>query len=304
MKPIINIKADKLSVYDFFKAKNILPMLVSSVKKYGIIEPITVIKDNSGNFTVIDGISRFYCASQCGLSELPIYVLCDMTEKDIISNFIKTEIIIKISQERLNNADRILAILLYKELGMLINNRNFFENDLNIPAGVIDFLLLKDDNVQTIIHYAIKRNIPMKILAEIAESNEYVIQYISKISGIINPKQNLMRQIVSLVNDLVYAEIPLPIIDEDKTYDELSIIDELHKLRYPDFKLKENHSKEIAQKVDDIGASISFPPYFEGGFAEIKIKITGKSNLDKLKKIISSLDDKLICEVRNFLKSD
>ena len=112
-----------------------------------------------------------------------------------------------------------------------------------------------------------------------------------------------MRWIVLLVNDLVYAGTTLPVLDENREYDELSILDELHRLRYPDFHNKENYAKIISRKVDELGASISFPPYFEGGYAEIKIKLTGKSNINKVDKVINSLNDPLLNEIIDFLKS-
>ena len=56
--------------------------LVSSVKQFGIMEPVSVIKDN-GNFLLVSGHRRKHAAMLAGLEKMPVIVLEDMTEDEM-----------------------------------------------------------------------------------------------------------------------------------------------------------------------------------------------------------------------------
>lgn len=58
--------------------------LVESIKKYGVLEPITTVLDPaSGKLKVVMGNRRYYAAGDAGIDTLPVYVLSDLPEDEL-----------------------------------------------------------------------------------------------------------------------------------------------------------------------------------------------------------------------------
>lgn len=77
-------------------SKEALEELAASIKELGIIQPITVRKNKSGNFTIISGERRFRAAKIAGLEKMPAYVrLADdqaMLEMALVENIQREEL--------------------------------------------------------------------------------------------------------------------------------------------------------------------------------------------------------------------
>lgn len=80
--PIEKIKANKDQPRKIFKDKDIIE-LSASIKENGVIQPITVSEDGSGNFIIIAGERRFRASKLAGLESVPALIK-KATKKDTL----------------------------------------------------------------------------------------------------------------------------------------------------------------------------------------------------------------------------
>ncbi len=87
--PVDKIKANPFQPRTQFD-QTALDELTSSIKELGIIQPITVKKENDGTFTVISGERRLRAARKAGLKKIPAYVRLandrEMLEMALVEN--------------------------------------------------------------------------------------------------------------------------------------------------------------------------------------------------------------------------
>lgn len=68
---VVEIDVEKCQISKFQRQPIEDPDLLSSIKDKGILEPITVIQEADGNYTIIDGGSRLSIAKKIGMTTIP-----------------------------------------------------------------------------------------------------------------------------------------------------------------------------------------------------------------------------------------
>ena len=81
--PIDQLRPNPMQPRTEFSAED-LAELASSIEAQGLIQPIVVTGDPSGQFTIVAGERRWRAAKQAGLAEVPVSVRTVATEQDLL----------------------------------------------------------------------------------------------------------------------------------------------------------------------------------------------------------------------------
>ena len=127
-KDIVNIDIKKIyanphqprKVFDGEK----IEILSNSIKNYGVLQPIVVKPDDSGNYMIIAGERRYRASTKANLKEMPA-VIKDIPMKDLM----EIALIENLQREDLNSIEEALA---YKSL---INHYNVTQEEISEAVG-------------------------------------------------------------------------------------------------------------------------------------------------------------------------
>ena len=128
-----------------------LQELAESIKTLGLIQPVTVRKNEAGNYTIISGERRYRAAKLAGLGKLPVYVReaddTAMLEMALVENIQRQDLNameIAISLQRLTEECRITQESLADRVGKKRSTVSNYIRLLKLPAEI---------------QYALKRNL-------------------------------------------------------------------------------------------------------------------------------------------------
>ncbi|MBP7901316.1 MAG: ParB N-terminal domain-containing protein [Spirochaetes bacterium] len=251
-------------VYDeeFKISKQYNPDLALSIKRNGLANPLILIETDS-SFRILSGHNRFKA-----LCENSADKICAVKSDDISGDFRK-EIIKKNYSGLLSFYGKIKACkyfntdaALMNELGISSSRRS--SNDISLPDALLNYLNEKDA--------------PLKILDELTLMNIDIIQLYETFIKDKGFKFALFRESLSLVSDIIKINSREAIAEIfQKASDDSSLIQELKKLRYPLLSSMFEKSAFISERFKNAGLNLTFPQNFDGGFADISIRIKKKT---------------------------
>ncbi|HSG31238.1 MAG TPA: ParB N-terminal domain-containing protein [Thermodesulfobacteriota bacterium] len=271
---------------------NISNELFNSIKSIGIINPPIIVKSDN-KYIVLTGFKRFSVCKELGLKT----VLCKVIDENEIS-FDKC---IKIIYE--DNRDRFTDI----EIGQLCKKYIYHGNDVKKFLELIGyptsekniqrFTYLSNLNERILEYYIEERLNPEQcfLLSQINTENALLI--LNKVLLPFRFNTNETREFLTELNDIsIRDDISIAHIIENtlKSQEKINKNDIrlcIKKLRSPKLiEVEKEYHKIIKSLKLPKSVQISYSPYFESNYIEVKAKIDGKDKLNELKTFIGNED--------------
>ncbi len=292
----IDVNFRKYKISRNFYSEN----LNNSIKKYGVINPVYLIKNISG-YSPVFGHNRIECAKNSGLKTVPAYIDNFIDEKYFIN-----QSVVKIFNNEIGPAGKIkfLKILIddLKYQSMIIEN---FCNDFSIPS-----YFLKNENIEKFMSlpaelqdYIDLRDVQFKIIEKVIKLDIRITAVFALWAAKTGMKLNLFKSIADMLFDIQKTGINEDVLNkitpenfEDRNTAESLIHDRIFSLRYPQYSEMMKKSDAVKNSMSGNKISLEIPKYFEGGLFYIKIPVDKKggysgfkNKLDLIKK--NDIDD-------------
>ncbi len=238
-----------------------------SIKRNGLANPVILIENpsssSSSSFRILSGHNRFKAFCENSNSKIPA-----LKTDNVLDDFRK-EIIMKNYSGSISFSGKMKACKYFHADTSLMN-------ELGIPASRRS---PKDINIpQLILNYLNEKDAPLKVLDELSLLDSDIVSAYEVFIDEKGFKFALFRESVSLVSDV------LKISGKDKllplfynSSDDNCLIKELKSLRYPLMSLFFDKSASLSERFRNAGLNLTFPQNFDGGFADISIRIKKKT---------------------------
>lgn len=273
--------------------KQISPELVNSIKDIGIINPPIVIK-NDKEYLILTGFKRISISEELGLNT----VFCRVVSKNEIS----FDQCIKIIYE--DNKDRYTDI----EIGELCRKHIDNGNDVKQFLKLIDYPTTEKNiqrftylsNIDSRIrnYYLDEKLNPEQCFFLSQIDTEDALLLLNKVIIPLRFNTNETREFLSELKDIyIRDDKPISQIVENviNTQEEITkngIRLQIKKLRSPRLVEVEKEYNEIVKSLKlPKGVLISYSPYFENNYIEVKARIDSENKLNELKILIENEDN-------------
>ena len=273
--------------------KQISPELVNSIKDIGIINPPIVIK-NDKEYLILTGFKRISISEELGLNT----VFCRVVSKNEIS----FDQCIKIIYE--DNKDRYTDI----EIGELCRKHIDNGNDVKQFLKLIDYPTTEKNiqrftylsNIDSRIrnYYLDEKLNPEQCFFLSQIDTEDALLLLNKVIVPFRFNTNETREFLSELKDIyIRDDKPISQIVENviNTQEEITkngIRLQIKKLRSPRLVEVEKEYNEIVKSLKlPKGVLISYSPYFENNYIEVKARIDSENKLNELRILIENEDN-------------
>jgi hypothetical protein len=273
--------------------KQISPELVNSIKDIGIINPPIVIK-NDKEYLILTGFKRISISEELGLNT----VFCRVVSKNEIS----FDQCIKIIYE--DNKDRYTDI----EIGELCRKHIDNGNDVKQFLKLIDYPTTEKNiqrftylsNIDSRIrnYYLDEKLNPEQCFFLSQIDTEDALLLLNKVIVPFRFNTNETREFLSELKDIYIrddkpiSQIVESVINTQEDITKNSIRLKIKKLRSPRLVEVEKEYNEIVKSLKlPKGVLISYSPYFENNYIEVKTRIDSENKLNELKILFENEDN-------------
>ncbi len=273
--------------------KQISPELVNSIKDIGIINPPIVIK-NDKEYLILTGFKRISISEELGLNT----VFCRVVSKNEIS----FDQCIKIIYE--DNKDRYTDI----EIGELCRKHIDNGNDVKQFLKLIDYPTTEKNiqrftylsNIDSRIrnYYLDEKLNPEQCFFLSQIDTEDALLLLNKVIVPFRFNTNETREFLSELKDIYIrddkpiSQIVESVINTQEDITKNSIRLKIKKLRNPRLVEVEKEYNEIVKSLKlPKGVLISYSPYFENNYIDVKTRIDSENKLNELKILIENEDN-------------
>lgn len=237
-------------------------LLSLSIKRSGLASPLILIETGS-SFRILSGHNRFKAMRDASILKFPAVKtesLFDDFRKEIIkknySGFLSFSGKLKTCKYFHFDSD------LMNELGIPASRRT--ADDIIFPASIINYFNEKDA--------------PLKILDEMLTLDCGIISAYEEFITSKGFKFALFRESVALVSDILKLTGKDEVISVfENASDDNILIQELKRIRYPLMSSLFEKSVSLSERFRNAGLNLTFPQNFDGGFADISIRIKKKT---------------------------
>ena len=233
-----------------------------SIKRNGLANPVILIETPS-SFRILSGHNRYKAMCENYDSKIPA-----LKTDNVLDDFRK-EILMK-------NYSGSLSFLGKMKACKYFHSDTSLMNELGIPASRRS---PKEINIpQLILNYLNEKDAPLKILDELSLLDSDIISAYESFLDKKGFKFALFRESVSLVSDVMKIsgiDKLLPLFDNSS--DDNCLIQDLKSLRYPLMSSLLDKSFSLSERFRNAGLNLTFPQNFDGGFADISIRIKKKT---------------------------
>ncbi len=273
--------------------KQISPELVNSIKDIGIINPPIVI-NNDKEYLILTGFKRISISEELGLNT----VFCRVVSKNEIS----FDQCIKIIYE--DNKDRYTDI----EIGELCRKHIDNGNDVKQFLKLIDYPTTEKNiqrftylsNIDSRIrnYYLDEKLNPEQCFFLSQIDTEDALLLLNKVIVPFRFNTNETREFLSELKDIYIrddkpiSQIVESVINTQEDITKNSIRLKIKKLRSPRLVEVEKEYNEIVKSLKlPKGVLISYSPYFENNYIEVKTRIDSENKLNELKILFENEDN-------------
>lgn len=233
-----------------------------SIKRSGLANPLILI-ENGSSFRILSGHNRFMAMRDASIAKFIAVKTVSIHEE------FRKEIIKKNYSGLLSFSGKLKACKyfysdtdLMNELGIPASRRT--ANDILIPDSILDYFNEKDA--------------PLKILDEMLMLDYDIISAYESFITAKGFKFALFRESVAIVSDILKLTGKEDIISVfDNASDDIILIQDLKRIRYPLMSSLLEKSASLSERFRNAGMNLTFPQNFDGGFADISIRIKKKT---------------------------
>lgn len=238
------------------------PLLSLSIKRSGLASPLILIETGS-SFRILSGHNRFKAMRDASIMKFTAVKTAKIDED------FRYEIIKKNYSGLLSFFGKLKACKyfysdtdLMNELGIPASRRT--ANDILIPVSILDYFNEKDA--------------PLKILDEMLMLDREIISAYESFITAKSFKFALFRESIAIVSDILKLTGKEDIISVfENAADDNILIQELKRIRYPLMSSLLEKSASLTERFRNAGMNLTFPQNFDGGFADISIRIKKKT---------------------------
>ena len=297
----IDINFRKFKISRNFYSEN----LNNSIKKYGVINPVYLLKNSSG-YSPVSGHNRIECAKNSGLKTVPAYA-----DSLIDENYFVNQSIIKIFNNEIGPAGKIkFQKILIDDLKFQSLKIETFCNDFSIPS-----YFLKNDIIAKfmslppeLLDYFDQRDVQFKIIEKVLNLDVKITAILAMWADKTGMKLNLFKSITDMLFDIQKTGINDDVLNkitpenfEDRNTAESLIHDRIFSLRYPQYSEMMKRSDAVKNSMSGNKISLEIPKYFEGGLFYIKIPVDKKTGYDGLKNKLELIKKNDVDEILELL---
>lgn len=273
--------------------------LVSSVQKWGIINPIHIYKSNSAEF-VLDGWQRLEFLRQ-NKSSHPVGVMVhdghQLSESDAFLVFIE----LNVAQAEFNLIEKAMIAKKAQDLFLGKSWPKILVSALEIPfqPNVLkDYrsLLKLPHFIQK---YLVNNNLPLHVAVKFLNFNLEDVERLAHQLFVYPLNQNKLSEVLDLLQDLsrkesrpanqIFAEILAQISGSGLSHQKEKIIREaLKKRRNPRFEAQLESFLQKTQTMPlNTQTSVVPAPYFEDDYVEVKSRIYNQNDIQNLIQVLT-----------------
>ena len=273
--------------------KQISPELVNSIKDIGIINPPIVIK-NDKEYLILTGFKRISISEELGLNT----VFCRVVSKNEIS----FDQCIKIIYE--DNKDRYTDIEICELCRKHIDNGNDVKQFLKLivyhttEKNIQRFTYLSNIDSRIRNYYLDEKLNPEQCFFLSQIDTEDALLLLNKVIVPFRFNTNETREFLSELKDIYIrddkpiSQIVESVINTQEDITKNSIRLKIKKLRSPRLVEVEKEYNEIVKSLElPKGVLISYSPYFESNYIEVKTRIDSENKLNELKILFENEDN-------------
>ena len=273
--------------------KQISPELVNSIKDIGIINPPIVI-NNDKEYLILTGFKRISISEELGLNT----VFCRVVSKNEIS----FDQCIKIIYE--DNKDRFTDIEIGQLCRKYIDNGNDVKQFLKLidypttEKNIQRFTYLSNIDSRIRNYYLDEKLNPEQCFFLSQIDTEDALLLLNKVIVPFRFNTNETREFLSELKDIYIrddkpiSQIVESVINTQEDITKNSIRLKIKKLRSPRLVEVEKEYNEIVKSLKlPKGVLISYSPYFENNYIEVKTRIDSENKLNELKILFENEDN-------------
>ncbi len=258
--------------------------LIQSVRINGILVRPVVIKNGEG-VTVVCGHNRVHAARLAGLKTVQV----ETTDDEKLPTVLYRELVRKKHEGTLAP---ISLLLLFGLFGNLQPNA-LVNGTLNLPRYFTDPRKRERVCMNDVFRgYALHRRLSMKTIQAYDSLPDTAQRLADTVIRRFHPRVNIFKEIVQLLEEIErkgHRVVPDSIPLEDET----ALVGYLKTLRYPLYHAIRRRADALQKDIQNSRVTLNFPPYFEGGYADITLRVYAEDNTDSIRRLtagVSSLD--------------
>jgi len=293
------LKEINISDIDIFNPRFLIPYskiaaeLFNSIKDIGIINPPIVIK-NDKEYLILTGFKRISISEELGLNT----VFCRVVSKNEIS----FDQCIKIIYE--DNKDRYTDIEICELCRKHIDNGNDVKQFLKLidypttEKNIQRFTYLSNIDSRIRNYYLDEKLNPEQCFFLSQIDTEDALLLLNKVIVPFRFNTNETREFLSELKDIYIrddkpiSQIVEGVINTQEDITKNSIRLKIKKLRSPRLVEVEKEYNEIVKSLElPKGVLISYSPYFENNYIEVKTRIDSENKLNELKILFENEDN-------------
>ena len=249
--------------------------LASSIGTEGLAEPLILFEQECA-YRIISGHNRYKALVEIDASSAESVIIMDNRIDEFRKNAVKRSY-----NGKLSLSGKIKCASAFKSETSLMNVLGIPEHYRGIKNEILPSAVMR---------YLDDKNASFKIIDELLSLGDSITRafdYYLKNNKI---KYALFRESLSLIDDIVKNEGQNRVVSilKNSSEDE-SLLEVLRELRYPYYTKMKNESESIVKGMKLKGIDIFFPPYFDGGYSEIRIKLRKKNTLKNYCNVIEKI---------------
>ncbi|MFC1670515.1 hypothetical protein ACFL20_08985, partial [Spirochaetota bacterium] len=298
-------KVDSINRY-FKISRNIIDQsFYKSVKESGILE-MPVLKKEEGKFVVIFGHNRIDYLRKLGFKHVNTVVVNEILPDDYI-DYIK----LKCYRNEIGPVGKVKLLSILRDHFNIEDGRLLREGSrgLDVPEGIIlnsiDRVIALPQNLKD---YLDIRDIGFKIIRDLLSLPQKVLDIVSLWVDYSYMRVNVFKRIISMISDIFQRDgtienilaVELKEIDDSRGKEEY-ILEQLYRIRYPQYSSMKNGADEIVKLFSREGVAVEYPDYLQGSMIKLSVNLQRGDNMNKLREKINKFDDERILELIKML---
>jgi len=282
--------------------------LLRSVREYGILQPPVLLKTESNEYRIIDGFNRLKAASLAGRDRVEAYV----SDRIDIQEFIAIAIV-KAYHNELGPAGKMKVLFVMKDYfnAPVPDCLHMGTAGLGIPRDFID----NSTDIQDVFRlprvvreYFDARDLSFKIIKYFLRLPEQAQAIMAQWLCHVQLRVNVFKKAVEMIQDVYRRDTTVawmekinPALIDDPRSSENYILDELHRIRYPEYTALRADVEVLLDSLKGEDMEIKFPEFFEGDAISVVLKIRRDETYVDMKKKIQKIDQDSLDKLLRFL---